>query len=50
MLNICYDIIVPDPSTFFYYVMWLYDHDSIIVWQFVMVTCDVTLDPNPSSK
>jgi len=25
-----------------------YDYDSIIVWQFVTVTCNIMLDPNPS--
>jgi len=39
-------------SRSFYYIMWVWwcDHDSIIVWQFVTVTCDVTLDPNLSFK
>jgi len=35
-----------DLSTIFYYTIWLYDYDSVVVWQFVTVTYDIMLNPN----
>ena len=41
-------------STIFYYNMWLCDSNiyvilSHIIWEFVIVICDITLNLNPSS-
>ena len=52
MYNILYDVI---PSRSFYYlllchaIMWQCDHDSVVVWQFVMVTYDVILNETKST-
>jgi len=35
-----------DLSTIFYYTIWPYDYDSVVVWQFMTVTYDIMLNPN----